>query len=58
MVADEITKMASSEGATSMGLDMEIQKRPSIENVSTFAIHTTNSWMTQIVSFLQDEYLP
>ena len=38
MVADEITKMASLEGATSMGLDMETQKRPSIEEVSTFAI--------------------
>ena len=38
MVVDEITKMASLEGATSMGLDMEIQKRPSIEEVSTFAI--------------------
>ena len=58
MVADEITKMASLEGVTSMALDMEIQKCPSIEEVSTFAIQTTNSWMTQIVSFLQDEYLP
>jgi len=44
MLADEITKMASlEEGATSMGLDMETQKRPSIEEVFTFAIQTTNS---------------
>ena len=40
-----------------MGLDMEIQKRPSIEEVSTFAIQTTNSWMTPIISFLQDGHL-
>nr|XP_023897921.1 uncharacterized protein LOC112009813 [Quercus suber] len=50
--------MASSkEGATSMGLVMEVQKRPSIEEVPTFTIHSTNSWMTSIVSFLQDRHL-
>ncbi|XP_050242375.1 uncharacterized protein LOC126691369 [Quercus robur] len=46
------------ERATSMGLDIEIQRRLSIEEVSTFAIQTTNSWMTPIVSFLQDGHLP
>ena len=55
MVADEIAKMAlSEEGSTSMELNMEIQKRPSIEEVPTFVIQSTNSWMTLIVSFLQD----
>nr|XP_023885010.1 uncharacterized protein LOC111997177 [Quercus suber] len=59
MVANEIVKMALlDDGVASIGLDMEIQKRPSIEEVSTFAIQTTNSWMTPIVSFLQDEHLP
>ena len=43
MVADEIAKMASSEeGSTSMDLNMEVQKHPSIEEVPTFAIQTTN----------------
>ena len=59
MVADEITKMAlSEEGSTSMELNMEVQKRPSIEEVPTFVIQSTNSWMTLIVSFLQDGRLP
>ncbi|XP_075654265.1 uncharacterized protein LOC142624547 [Castanea sativa] len=59
MAADEIVKMASSEERpTSVELDMEIQKRPSIEEVPTFAIQSVNSWMTPIVSFLQDGHLP
>ena len=59
MAVDEIAKMASSEeGSTSMELNMEVQKRPSIKEVPTFAIQSTNSWMTPIVSFLQDEHLP
>ena len=34
MVADEVAKLASlEEGATSMGLMMEVQKRPNIEEV-------------------------
>ena len=37
---------------------MEIQKHPSIEEVSTFAIQSANSWMTPIMSFLQDGHLP
>ena len=44
MVADEIIKMAlSEEGSTSMELNMEVQKRPSIEEVPTFVIQSTNS---------------
>ena len=59
MVADEIAKMAlSEEGSTSMELNMEVQKRPSIEEVPTFVIQSTSSWMTLIVSFLQDGRLP
>ena len=59
MAADEIAKMASSEeGSTSMELDMEVQKSPSIEEVPTFAIQSTNNWMTPIISFLQDGRLP
>ena len=59
MITDEITKLASSEeGSTSMGLKMEAQKRPSIEEISTFAIQNTGSWMTSIISFLQDGHLP
>ena len=59
MITDEITKLASSEeGSTSMGLKMEAQKRPSIKEISTFAIQNTGSWMTSIISFLQDGHLP
>ena len=60
MVADEVAKIASSEKGTtsSMGFMMEIQKRPSIEEVPTFTIQSTNNWMTPIVSFLQDRHLP
>ena len=60
MVADEVVKIASSEEGTmsNMGLVMGIQKHPSIEEVPTFTIQSTNSWMTPIVSFLQDGHLP
>ncbi|XP_050246504.1 uncharacterized protein LOC126694327 [Quercus robur] len=44
MGADEVSKLASSEkGEISMDLMMEIQKHPSIEEVSTFTIQSTNS---------------
>ena len=44
MVADEIVKMASSEeGSTSMELNMEVQKHPSIKEVLTFVIQSINS---------------
>ena len=54
MVADEVAKIASTEEGTtsSMGLVMEIQKCPSIEEVPTSTIQNTNSWMTSIVAFL------
>ena len=59
VVADEITKLASfEEGPTSMDLKMEIQKCPNIKEVSTFAIQSVSSWMTLILSFLQDRSFP
>ena len=39
-------------------LTMEVQKHPSIEEVPTLAIQSTNSWMTPITSFLQEGHLP
>lgn len=59
MEADEVSKIASSEdGSTNVNLKMEIQKYPSIEEVPTFSIQNTDSWMTPIISFLQDGHLP
>ena len=59
MIVEEIAKLASSkEGSTSMGLEMEVQKRPSIEEISTFAIQSTGSWMIPIISYLQEGHLP
>ena len=59
VLADEISKQASLEkGGLSKNLIMEIQKHPNIEEVPTFAIQSMNSWMTPIISFLQDKYLP
>ena len=44
MIVDEIAKQTSSkERPTSMGLEMEVQKHPSIEEVSTFAIQSASS---------------
>ena len=37
---------------------MEVQKHPSIKEVPTLAIQSTNSWMTPIISFLQEGHLP
>ena len=37
---------------------MEVQKCPSIEEISTLAIQSTGNWMTLIISFLQDGHLP
>jgi len=59
MIAEKIAKLASSEeGLIGMGLEMEAQKRPSIEEIFTFAIQNIDSWMTPIISFLQDSHLP
>ena len=57
--ADEVTKLASSkEGEISTDLAMEVQKHPSIEEIATFTIQSTGSWMTPIISYLQDGHLP
>nr|XP_023901139.1 uncharacterized protein LOC112012992 [Quercus suber] len=57
--ADEVSKIASSEGTESKtDLMMEIQKNPSIEEILTFAVRSESSWMTPIMSFLQDGHLP
>nr|XP_023927406.1 uncharacterized protein LOC112038786 [Quercus suber] len=59
MVADEVSKIASSEEIESRtDLMMEIQRNPSIEEISTFAVEGISSWMTPILSFLQDGHLP
>ena len=44
VLADEISKLTSSEeGGLSKNLTMEVQKHPSIEEVPTLAIQSTNS---------------
>ena len=55
MRADKVAKQASL-GARPMSTDlkMEVQKHPNIEEILTFAIQSENSWMTLILSFLQD----
>ncbi|XP_075640160.1 uncharacterized protein LOC142611893 [Castanea sativa] len=59
MEADEIAKIALSEDEPACAeLTMEMQERPSIEEISTFAIQSINSWMAPIMSFLQDGRLP
>ncbi|XP_050247585.1 uncharacterized protein LOC126695025 [Quercus robur] len=57
--ADEVSKLVSSkEEGTGTDLAMEVQKHPSIDEVATFAIQSTDTWMTPIMSFLQDRHLP
>nr|XP_023909274.1 uncharacterized protein LOC112020937 [Quercus suber] len=56
---DEVSKIASSDGAESKtDLMMETQRNPSIEEILTFAVRGESSWMTPIMSFLQDGRLP
>ncbi|XP_065624582.1 uncharacterized protein LOC136065385 [Quercus suber] len=57
--ADEVSKIASSDETESRtDLMMETQKNPSIEEVLTFVVQGKRSWMTPIMSFLQDGHLP
>ena len=59
MDVDEIARQASSEvGSMIKDLKMEVQRRPNIEEFHTFAIQNESSWMTLILSFLQDGRLP
>ncbi|XP_075670197.1 uncharacterized protein LOC142639959 [Castanea sativa] len=58
MGADELEKWSSSKvGPSDTNLKIEVQTRPSTEEVPTFAIQIENSWMTPILSFLQDRRL-
>nr|XP_023896291.1 uncharacterized protein LOC112008185 [Quercus suber] len=57
--ADEVSKIASSDGAElSTDLMIETQRNPSIEEILTFVVRSESSWMTPIMSFLQDGHLP
>ena len=53
MGANEVSKLMSSEKwEICTDLAMEVQKHLSIEEITTFTIQSTNSWMTPIISFL------
>ena len=59
MGANELAKQSSSEsGPISKDQKIEAQRYSSIEEVHTFAIQSESSWMTPILSFLQDKRLP
>ncbi|XP_075633305.1 uncharacterized protein LOC142605747 [Castanea sativa] len=59
VLPDEVAKMASSKEATvDAYLMLEIQKHPNIEEIPTFVKQSTSSWMTPIISFLQEGHLP
>ena len=59
MGADEVSKLASSEeGESSTDLAIEVQKHPNIEEIATFTIQSIDSWMTPIISYLQNGHLP
>ena len=59
MGVDEVSKLVSSKGGEiSTDLAMEVQKHPSIEEIATFTIQSIGSWMTPIISYLQDGHLP
>ena len=59
MTADEVSKLASSkEEGINTNLEMEVQKRPSIEEMPMFAVQRVSSWMTPIMAFIQDGHLP
>lgn len=53
--AEEVARQASlEEGTRSLGLKVEVQKHPSIEEFHTFVIQAQRSWKTSILSFLRD----
>ncbi|XP_030940084.1 uncharacterized protein LOC115965011 [Quercus lobata] len=59
MGVDELEKHSSSEAElTSIDLKVEVQRRPGVEEVHTFIVQSGSSWMTPILSFLQDGRLP
>ncbi|XP_023898431.1 uncharacterized protein LOC112010319 [Quercus suber] len=58
MRVDEVAKQASS-GAklTSTNVMMEVQEHPIIEEILTLTIQSKDSWITSILSYLQDGWL-
>lgn len=55
---DEVARQASLEaGDNPLGIRLEVQKFPSIEEVHTFAIRGGMSWTMPITSYLKDGYL-
>ena len=59
MTADEVSKLALlEEEGINTNLEMEVQKRPSIEEMPMFAVQRVSSWMTPIMAFIQDGHFP
>jgi len=59
MEADEVAGQASLEAVDDpLGIRMEVQKFPGIEEFHTFAIQGRTSWTTPIIFYLKDGYLP
>ena len=57
--ANEVARQASSEAEDDpLGIKMEVQNFPNIEEFHTFAIQGGTSWTTPIVSYLKDSHLP
>jgi len=57
--ADEVARQASSKAIDDLlGIRIEVQKFPSIEEFHTFAIQGSTSWATPIISYLKDGHLP
>ena len=53
MEADEVARQASSEAVDDpLGIKIEVQKFPSIEEFHTFAIQGSMSWTTPIISWM------
>ena len=59
MTADEVSKLALlEEEGINTNLEMEVQKRLSIEEMPIFAVQRVSSWMTPIMAFIQDGHFP
>ena len=59
MTANEVSKLALlEEEGINTNLEMEVQKRPSIEEMPMFAVQRVSSWMTPIMAFIQDGHFP
>lgn len=56
---DEVARQASSDAKDEpLGIRLEVQKFPSIEEFHTFGIQGNMGWMTPITSYLKDSQLP